>query len=355
MPIPEIHTPYKPLNWLKLLLYTVLVSFILYQARDLLIPLSYALLIAFILYPLCKWLEGKGMSKVGAISIGIGLLMLLMVVMIGLLVIQFQSFLKEWPILQTKLLGLLNELKIYLIQNWGIKEAQVDKWFDDALNNSGSASISKVGTSLVSLAVSMVVVFIIPIFSFLMLLSRKQLMKALFLLFPEEKRAGIYEVVRLSIHTYFNFIKGMLRVYFIVGVLNSVGLLLLGIPYAFVFGFLTAIMTFIPYVGILVASLLPITFAWLTYNSVWYPVGVIAIFSFVQYLEANIIFPWAVSHKLKLNTLMTLVMILTGGIIWGGSGMILFVPFAGILKLIADRIPGWEALAVLLGEENEKR
>ncbi|MFM7900861.1 MAG: AI-2E family transporter, partial [Bacteroidota bacterium] len=133
--------------------------------------------------------------------------------------------------------------------------------------------------------------------------------------------------------------------------LNTIGLLVLGIPHAILFGFLTAFMTFIPYIGIIIASLLPISYAWITYDSAWYPLGVIAIFTFVQYLEANLIFPWAVSQRLKLNTLATLMVIILGGILWGAAGMILFVPFAAILRLVAERMDGWEGLARFLGQE----
>ena len=73
----------------------------------------------------------------------------------------------------------------------------------------------------------------------------------------------------------------------------------------------------------MVASLLPITVSWITFNSIWYPLGVIAIFAVVQYLEANVIFPWAVSQKLNLNTLFTIIAVIAGGIIWGAAGMIL--------------------------------
>jgi predicted PurR-regulated permease PerM len=147
----------------------------------------------------------------------------------------------------------------------------------------------------------------------------------------------------------------MAVVYAIVGTLNSIGLWFLGVPYAFLFGYLTAIMTFIPYVGIIVASVLPITYAWITYGVIWYPLGVIGLFTFVQYLEANIIFPWAVGQRLELNTLATLIVIVIGGIIWGASGMILFIPFAAILKLVADRMPGMEALAMFLGNSELKK
>jgi predicted PurR-regulated permease PerM len=161
------------------------------------------------------------------------------------------------------------------------------------------------------------------------------------------------EVISLTIKAYYNFIKGMAIVYIVVGSLNSAGLLLLGVPHAILFGFIASILTFVPYVGIIVGSLLPITMAWITYDSVWYPVGVIGIFSFVQYLEANVIFPLAVSSRLNVNTLVMLLAIFAGGILWGMPGMILFVPFVGIAKLIADHNPKWKTISMILGTEDK--
>ena len=146
----------------------------------------------------------------------------------------------------------------------------------------------------------------------------------------------------------------MLLVYLIVGVLNSLGLYLLGVPHAFLFGFTASILTFIPYAGIVIASLLPITLSWVMYNSIWYPIGVIIIFSMVQYLEANVIFPLAVSSRLKVNALVTIVAIVMGGVLWGVAGLILFIPFLGIVKLIADRTPGLKTLAIILGGDSKE-
>ena len=61
------------------------------------------------------------------------------------------------------------------------------------------------------------------------------------------------------------------------------------------------------------------------------------------------LFRSAVSQRLKINTLATLIAIVLGGIVWGAAGMILFVPFVAILKLFADRMEGWGQLARFLG------
>ncbi|MCI0752076.1 MAG: AI-2E family transporter, partial [Flammeovirgaceae bacterium] len=156
------------------------------------------------------------------------------------------------------------------------------------------------------------------------------------------------DMLSLTIDSYYNFIKGMGIVYLAVAVLNSIGLLALDIPHAILFGVIASILTFIPYIGILVGSLLPITIAWATYDSIWYPIGIVGIFSFVQYLEANIIFPWAVSYRLNVNTFIILIAIFVGATLWGVIGMVLFVPFVGIIKLVADHHPDLKDISMLL-------
>jgi predicted PurR-regulated permease PerM len=147
----------------------------------------------------------------------------------------------------------------------------------------------------------------------------------------------------------------MLLVYLIVGILNSIGLAIVGVPHPILFGFIASILTFIPYIGILISSLLPIAVSWITFNSIWYPLGVIIVFSIVQILEAYVIFPFAVGSRLKINTLAIIIMIVAGGILWGAAGMILFIPFTSIAKLIADRTENLKILSLLLGDGDRQK
>jgi predicted PurR-regulated permease PerM len=140
----------------------------------------------------------------------------------------------------------------------------------------------------------------------------------------------------------------MLLVYLLVGTLNSIGLLALGIKHAVLFGMLTAIMTIIPYFGIINNSLIPISVIWLSKDSVWYTINVIAVFSVVQYLEANVIFPKVVGSQLNISTWAALIAAIAGGILWGAAGMVLFIPLIAILKIISDEMEGWKPLNVLL-------
>ncbi|ULQ53871.1 AI-2E family transporter [Flavihumibacter fluvii] len=335
---------------LQILLAVVLAGLILYIGRSLFIPLSFALLISFILYPVCKWMEKKGINGTLAIFINLIIVTAFLGSILFLLINQLNTFGTEWPLLENKLHESYRQFSAYLKTDWNISSEQQQIWLQQFSENSTTHLFGLLQQTISASVVSLVLLLLIPIYSFLILFYRVRLLKALIMILPDKYRTGIKEIVQLAIDSYYGFIKGMLIVYLIVGILNSLGLLLLGIPHAILFGCIAAILTFIPYVGIMVASLFPITLAWVTYNSIWYPVGVIAIFAIVQYLEANLIFPWAVARKLNLNTLMTIVAIIIGGILWGAAGMILFVPFAAILKLVAERVKGGEGLAVLLGD-----
>lgn len=335
----------------KILSILVLSCVVLVFGKPLFIPLAFALFISFILYPICKKLESKGVSKGLAASAGIGILFLFGAVLVSILYIQLVRFASDWGEMSSKFSSLMDSVKSYFISSWNLNPGEVDRWSDDLVHSLASRVFSLVETFSISFFVNVVMLILIPIYVFLILYYRHLLVELVLGFFPKERTAKMREVVVLAVSTYYGFVKGMLVVYFTVGILNSIGLLLLGIPHAILFGFLTAIMTFIPYIGIVVASLLPISYAWITYDSAWYPLGVVAVFAFVQYLEANLIFPWAVSQRLKLNTFATLIVIITGGVLWGAAGMILFVPFAAILRLIAERIDGWDGLARFLGKE----
>jgi predicted PurR-regulated permease PerM len=329
----------------------IFAGIILHYLKTLLIPLSFSLFLALLLVPFCNHLERRGMGRAGAVVVVMLLLTALLAGLIFLGYLQFKTFAGEWTFVRRELKSLFLAAKDSLTSDMGIPRVQVEQWINDILNTVTSRMFGMLESMITSFVINTVMLVLIPVYVFLILYGRYRLVETLYSFFPPSRREKIAEVITLSIKTYYNFIVGMALVYFIVGILNSVGLLFLGIPHAFLFGFVTAIMTFIPYIGIIVAATLPIAYAWITYNSIWYPVGVIAIFTFVQYLEANVIFPWAVGYKLHLNTLATLVIIILGGILWGGAGMVLFLPFAAIFKLIADRIEGWEPWSRLLGND----
>ncbi|HEU4791888.1 MAG TPA: AI-2E family transporter [Flavobacterium sp.] len=353
--IPNPSNFSKKTTALEVFQYLLIGLVILYFGRSLFIPLSFALLISFILYPVCRWMEKKGVHRNIAIGLSLISVVLVFAVILYLLFAQIVEFSNEWENLEIKLEETLNQWSSFLTNQFGINEEKQLSYIKNALNNSSSQFFLLLKNTLYSFSESLFNLLIIPVFSALILFYRQLLVQSLYHIFPKDKKEMIHEIIVETINEYYKFIKGMLLVYLIVGLLNSIGLAVIGIPYPFLFGFTASILTFIPYVGIMVSSLLPITVAWITFNSIWYPIGVITVFSLVQVLEAYIIFPYAVGSRLKINALAILVMVLAGGILWGASGMILFIPFISILKLLADRTESLKSLSLLLSDGKSKK
>ena len=354
-----IPTPYSP-NLLEeskkpspltILNYVFLGAVILYFGKTLFIPLSFALLISFVLYPVCKWLENKGLNRSLSILVCILGLVLVMLGVIYLLFVQIISFSSAWEGLKIKLDGSFADITNYFANNLGISNEKQQNFINNFVDNSGTNMFSFAKNTFSSLSSGLFALALVPILSALILFYRTMLVKVLYGIFAEEKQPEIHEILVQTIQAYYNFIKGMALVYLIVGILNSVGLLIIGVPHPFLFGFIASILTFIPYVGIMVAAMLPVAVSWAEFGSVWYPISVLAMFGVVQTLESYVIFPFAVGGRLKINTLVIIVSIIIGGILWGAAGMILFIPFVSIIKLIADRSNSLKTWSLLLGDK----
>ncbi|MEO9964230.1 MAG: AI-2E family transporter [Reichenbachiella sp.] len=326
------------------------VVLILYFGRTLFIPLSFAFLISLILYPLCRWLEKKGLSRGISITISLFGFSIMILFIIGILIQQFILFTKEWPALQYKLTKIAENAKSYIDKFYLDNSLGETEFLETLLQYGYNHILPAIPEALYASSISAVLLILIPVYVFLILFYRDRLVRFLFSVVKNSGHHYVTYLLPKVITTYYNFIKGMAIVYLIVAVLNTAGLAILGIPNPIFFGFIASILTFIPYVGITIGALLPITVAWLKYDSVLYPIGVVVVFAVVQILEANIIFPLIVSQKLKINALVAIIVIIGGGIIWGASGMILFLPFIAILKLIADQIKEMEPISILLGE-----
>lgn len=345
VPIP----PNRKFSILEMLLFIVLISSVLYFGRTLFIPLSFSMLISFVLYPLCKWMEKKRVPKMISIFLSISILFILFGAITYLLFSQIEGFLQEWQTFRTKLIESLVALSAFFENRYGINIGNSYKLQKNMFSNTGGQVFDAMISSAFSISMSLFFLIIIPVFSALILYYRQMLVKVLYKLFPANKKKDVREILTETIHTYYSFVRGMLLVYLIVGILNSIGLAILGVPHAIAFGFIASILTFIPYVGIIISSLLPITISWITFDSMWYPMGIIMVFSIVQLLEANIIFPIVVGNRLKINPLIIIIVIIAGGILWGAAGMILFIPIISIVKLIADRTESLKAVSILLG------
>lgn len=344
----EVKRPVFGSAWLANTFFAVV---LLYFGRPLLVPLLYGVFVAIIIYPLSRRLEKAGLGRILSISLCLLLITVIFAALLAVLLYQYRLFMHDLPLLRMKLQPLIVRLVSFLGE-MGIGSGNRAWLLRDLFSAFGGNAGDLLRTGIMGTANAVINLFIIPLYAALFLYYRRRLLDFLVALFGGG-RQQLSGVLVKAVVIYGEYIKGMIWVYLIVGVLNSIGLLILGVPYAFLFGMITAVMTIIPYFGIIVSSLLPISIAWINTGSIYYPLGVVAVFSIVQYLEANFIYPYVVGRRVHVNLLASIVSVFAGGLLWGISGLVLFLPLVAVFKIVAAEVPELHPVNLLLSDREE--
>lgn len=325
---------------------------ILKVAEDLLIPFTFATLFAFILYPVVKWFRLKNVGDTWSIVIsmtGVTLLLAFVIFLLSAQIVRMtddiNSFQEDLSRVFETVVLFLNE-KVKIIPNIDIK----------SFPETATAFLGDNGLSLVSGTLGFTSTFLsyftlTAVFTFLILLYSRQITEALTQFSDEKDQASFRKMLKEVQQVGQKYLTGMIILILLMGTLNSIGLFSLGIEYALFFGFLAALLAVIPYVGSFLGGIIPTIFALITYESLWYPAGVIGIFWLVQFLEGNFLNPKIVGGSLNLNALFSILSLIGGGLIWGIPGMILFLPLMAILKTISRYYEELKPLAKLMGNE----
>jgi predicted PurR-regulated permease PerM len=135
------------------------------------------------------------------------------------------------------------------------------------------------------------------------------------------------------------------------GLVLGVGLALLGVRYAFLWGSLTAVLRFIPYIGSWLSALLPLTISF-TFAPDWFqPIAVLVLYATLELFTANVIEPLLFSHSTGISSIALLVAAAFWTFLWGPIGLVLSAPLTVCLAVAGRYVPHLEFLDILLGDE----
>lgn len=335
------------------LLSLAILTLAIYLGQDILVPLALAGLIAVLLQPVEAWLVRQGMHKVMAISVALLLAMIGLTAIGVFLSTQFASFTDDLPQLRQHAGEVYDKIRRWVNQEYKVSYREQDRYIQKAqiqtLNNlQGANALSFVTGPLGTL-------ILIPIYVFLLLYYRLMLLHVAVVLFAErhtDRVRAILTEIKVVIQSY---VVGLLIETACVAVLNSIGLLILDVRYAILLGVMAAILNLIPYIGGLVATLLTMVVAVSYQPDLSLMLGVVAVFLFVQFIDNNLLVPFIVASKVRINALVSVVGVLIGGALAGVSGMFLSIPAIAILKVIFDRVDGLQAWGVLLGDQTPEQ
>ena len=324
----------------------ILLVYVFAQLADVLVPLAFAAFLSVLLNPLCNRLQNYGIPKIYSIVIA----MLVMVTGVAgvfyFLSTQIIQFGDSLPMLKQKFEVITIDLKNWIAYTFGLAISKQDQMIKDALDNSQAI----VGQTLGSVLGMFAIVFLLPVYIFLMLLYKTLILNFLYEVFAEENSKKVSEVLRETKTAIQSYIVGLLIEMIIVAAMNSTALILLGVKYGLLIGCIGAILNLIPYLGGIIAIALPVLMATVTKDGYTTQLLVIVAYIVIQFIDNNILVPRIVSSKVQINALMSIIVVLLGNALWGVSGMFLSIPFIAVLKIIFDRIEGLKPWGKLLGD-----
>lgn len=332
----------------------VLIIALMYVSQGVLLPILFATLISISLFPMARFFERLRLGK--AFSALLSVLIAIAIISAVMWFIVHQSIIigKNATAITDKVLSVLEEGQVWLDDQFGIGRNQVMEKLREqgnkTLENAGGVVTATFGSigNMIAGAV------LVPLYAFFMLYYRDFFREFFFKAFKSTPQRKVNEVLNKVYEVVQSYLVGLATVMGIVAILNTAGLMVLGIDYAWFFGSLAALLMLLPYIGIAIGSILPALFALAVKDSAWYAVGVVGWFQFVQFLEGNIITPNIVGSKVSINPLMAIIGILLGGMLFGLAGLILALPFIATLKVIFDAIPSMEAFGFLIGEPEKE-
>jgi predicted PurR-regulated permease PerM len=345
----QSHPFYQKLSFVLLMLG--LLCGLIVVAQDIIIPLCFAFLLSVLLLPAVNYLVRKKINRVVAILL---VLLFSFIVIAGLLYFistQVINFTDDIPTIKKQLNLHYNTLQSWIKEQFSITLRQQDKLLDKASEEIKNSGTGVIGITFFSVTKILVVLFLLPVYTFLVLYYKDMLKKFIVDVFATRHELKVREVLKEARSIVQSYMAGLLIEMGIVASINITGFLILGIRYPVFLGLLAAILNLIPYIGMLIATffcmLITLTTSQQISDVLW--VGIILVI--VQFIDNNFIMLKVVSSKVKVNALISILGVLIGGALAGVSGMFLSIPAIAVLKAIFERVDELKPWGMLLGDE----
>ncbi len=323
---------------------------ILYIGKSIIAPLVFATILAIVLNPVVGYLMRIGVNRVVAIAFALLLAIAIIGSIVYFLSSQVAHFSESFPLVRSKFKSLIDESVRWASQYFNVREPVIRAWLTNAKAKALEGAGQLLGSTISTLGDVFAVVFLLPVYIFMILFYKPLLLEFIARLFPRERHATVGEVLVQTRTMIQHYLVGLLVEALIVAVLDSIGLMIIGIDYAILLGVTAALLNMIPYIGGLVAISLPLLIAFATRTPMT-ALLVLVVYLVVQFIDNNIIVPKVVASRVKLNALVSIVMVLFGGALWGIAGMFLAIPMTAILKVVCDRLEPMRPLGYLLGDD----
>lgn len=327
----------------------VVMIYILYITRGIIIPIIFSVIIAIVLHPVVNFFIRLKINRIIAISITLLITIIVLSVLSTLLVSQISRFSESWPLLVDKFTEVLNETIVWASGYFDINPQRFHAWIAETKANIVNSSMDSLGRTIVTVSGWFVVLFLVPFYIFLILLYQPLILDFIHKLFNTEQHSQLNVMITQSKNVIQSYLVGLFVEFILILILYLIVFLILGIEFAILLAVVGGLLNIIRYIGPFVAMLLFMAFTLVTKSPV-YVFYVFAAHWIIQILDNFYIVPKIVASRVKLNALFSIIIIIAGYELWGLSGMFLAIPLLAIVKLVLDNVEPLKPWGFLLGD-----
>ncbi|GAB5437693.1 AI-2E family transporter [Falsiruegeria mediterranea] len=306
---------------------------------DVLLPFVIGGAIAYFIDPIADRLEALGLTRMaatGVITIASVLLFVIMILMVvPALIAQLIDLIEVLPQLFRDLRAFVDERFPSLMDRESNAHQMLATIGETLKARSGDLLEGLLGS--VGSAVNIVVLLVIvPVVAVYLLLDWDRMIERIDELLPRDHQPIIRTLAADIDKVLASFVRGMGTVCLILGTYYAVALMIVGLQFGLIVGFIAGLVTFIPYLGALIGGALAIGLAMFQFWGDWVSIGIVgAIFAFGQVIEGNVLTPKLVGSSVGLHPVWLLLALSVFGALFGFVGMLVAVPVAAALGVIA--------------------
>jgi predicted PurR-regulated permease PerM len=336
---------------LKCLMVIVLILYvgqflieILTRLQSVIYVLIASIFLAYLIFPAAQWLR-KRMGLVAAIVViyatMLGSLAVAALFIVPHVIDNVDTLGKQFPLLVDRLHALIfdsrdpvtSRLPVWMREGLAGVPTEIEKY----VTGRSLAAFGHVITVLEGTIAIVAVFVIVPMVTAYLLLDLDHLKRGLAAIVPEERWRTTLSILSEIDGVIGGFIRGQLFVALTVGVLITIAMMILHVPYPFLFGLLAAIGDLIPYVGA-VAAYIPAVLSAILSNGWLNALIVTGAFIAIYEAEGHFITPNVVGKQVRLSAFIVMLSLLIGAELAGLFGMLVAVPIAGVVRVLANRM-----------------
>jgi len=329
-------------KWLILALL-VLAGWLIYLLAPVLTPFLISVLLSYLGDPVADRLEAFGLSR--AVSV--------LIVFVGMLLLGICVLLVVVPALQAQIAVLIQNIPMALdwVQQWllpkistlfssaetpidvaAVKEALMAHWQE--VGSLAKILMVHIGRSGQFVAAWVTYLLLIPVVTFYLLRDWDILVANVHDLLPRSLEPTVVRLAREIDAVLAEFLRGQLTVMAALGTIYIVGLWLVGLQLAFIVGLIAGIVSFVPYLGVIVGVIIAGLAALLQFHDVIHVIGVVAVFGVGQLLEGMVLSPLLVGDRIGLHPVAVIFAVMAGGQLFGFIGVLLALPVAAVIVVL---------------------